>query len=198
MSLKKYIKANTGLFFGSFNPIHNGHLMIASYLLNFTDIDEIWFVVSPQSPFKKQSALLANHYRLEMVELALNNQLKMQACDIEFRLSVPSYTINTLVYLKEKYAGRNFSLIMGSDNLASFGKWKNYETILSEYQIYVYPRPNVDSGIFAKHASVKMTQAPQIEISSSFIRESIKQQKDMTYFLPAKVYQYIKDMHFYE
>lgn len=198
MNKKQYKNSNIGLFFGSFNPIHNGHLLIASFMLNFTDLDKIWFVISPQSPFKKQSSLLSNHYRLEMLELAIQNQANMEACDIEFRMSVPSYTINTLVYLKEKFYGKNFSLIMGSDNLASFGKWKNYEAILKEYKIYVYPRPKSVAGVFAEHPSVIMTEAPIVEISSSFIRDAIKKGKDMTFFLPEKVYQYIKDMHFYE
>ncbi len=193
-----YRLKKVGLFFGTFNPIHIGHLIIASYMVNFTDIDELWFIVSPQSPFKKKSTLLSNYHRLEMVEMAIEKQENMCVSDIEFRLPLPSYTINTLAYLKERYSNNKFVLIMGADNLATINKWKNYEIILQDYEIYVYPRPNVTPGEYASHPSVKITSAPIIEISSSFIRDAIKNKKNVSFFLPDKVYQYIKDMHFYE
>ncbi len=197
MVQKKYREIKTGLFFGSFNPIHYGHLLIASYMLNFTDLDEIWFVVSPQNPLKKKNTLLANHLRLDMVELAIENQEKMKTSDIEFHLPIPSYTVNTLVYLKERSRGRKFVLIMGTDNLNTIEKWKNYNVILDEYSIYVYPRPKIDPGPYAQHHSVKMTDAPVVEISSSFIRNALGEGKDLTFFLPDKVYQYIKKYQLY-
>ncbi len=188
----------TGLFFGSFNPIHIGHLLIANYMVEFTDISEVWFVVSPHNPLKQKQSLLEGHHRLSLVNLAIKDNPNLKATNIEFKLTQPSYTINTLNYLKGKYPKKDFILIMGTDNLNTLNKWKNYEQILKYYELYVYPRPKFDGGIFKNHPKVKIINAPLMEISSSFIRKSIKKDKDMKYILPQKVYQYIKKMHFYE
>jgi nicotinate-nucleotide adenylyltransferase len=187
-----------GLFFGSFNPVHMGHMILANYMLEFTDLEQIWFVVSPHNPLKKKDSLLNERQRLHMVELAIDNNDQLKACDIEFKLPQPSYTINTLVHLKEKYPKHKFSLIMGSDNLESFHKWKNYEEILKHYFIYIYPRPNHDGGILSTHDHVKITAAPLIEISSTDIRHAIKSKKNIPYFVPAAVWQYITEMNFYK
>lgn len=187
-----------GLFFGSFNPVHTGHMILANYMAEFTDLQQVWLVVSPHNPLKKKSSLLSDHHRLQLVRLAIGENSKLKASDIEFKLSQPSYTINTLTYLKEKYPQNQFALIMGSDNLGNFHKWKNYEQILAQYEIYVYPRPENDGGELKNHAKVKMLNAPLVEISSSFIRQGIKDGKDMHYMLPEAVLNYIKEMHFYE
>ena len=187
-----------GLFFGSFNPIHIGHLVIANYMAEFTDLEKIWFVVSPHNPLKEKKTLLANNHRLNLVREGIADYSKFKASDIEFKLPQPSYTINTLAYLKEKYPKTEFALIMGADNLQTFDKWKNYEEILKQYIIYVYPRPGFDGGKFKDHQSVKKTEAPVMEISSTFIREAIKNKKDVRYYLSEPVYVYLKGMHFYE
>lgn len=194
MTLPKQI----GLFFGSFNPIHIGHLAIANYIVEFTELDKVWFVVSPHNPLKNKTSLLKDYHRLELVELAIGDYNKFKASNIEFRLPQPSYTINTLEHLKEKYPKLNFSLIMGADSLKSINKWKNSELILANYTIYVYPRPNVDIAEFQNLDNIKMVNAPIMEISSSFIRESIKNKKALEFFMPEKVYKYIQEMHFYE
>lgn len=187
-----------GLFFGSFNPIHVGHMVLANYMLEFTDLQRVWFVVSPHNPFKQKASFLPERQRLELVNLAIADHPKLKASDIEFKLPQPSYTINTLVYLKEKYPKNEFSLIMGSDNLEGFHKWKNYEEILKEHKIYVYPRPNNDGGKLKNHENIVFTKAPLMEISSTEIRKGIKEKKDMRFFVPDPVWQYIREMHFYE
>jgi nicotinate-nucleotide adenylyltransferase len=192
------MKKKVGLYFGSFNPIHIGHLAIANYLLEFSDLDEIWFIVSPQNPLKEKTSLLPDYQRLQMVNLATVNFPKFKTSDIEFRLPKPSYTIHTLTYLSEKHPSNKFCLIMGADNLENLGKWKNYNEIISNYELYVYPRPGSDGGSFRDNPNVHWANAPLMEISSSFIREAIKSKKDVRYFLPEKVYEYITEMHFYE
>ena len=187
-----------GLFFGSYNPIHIGHLAIASYMVEFTDLDQLWFVVSPQNPFKQKNTLLPDYQRFELVNQAIGNNFKFRASNIEFNLSKPSYTIDTLTYLHDKFPKYDFVLIMGSDNLENFHKWKNFEEILKYHELYVYPRTNTKENELINHSKVKIVNAPIMEISSSFIRKSIKEGKDMQYFLPEKVYKYIKEMHFYE
>lgn len=192
---------NIGLYFGTFNPVHKGHLDIANYIVKDTDIEQLWFIISPLNPFKKKAALLSGKHRYELVNIAIsqladNNKLK--ASDIEFNLPQPSYTINTLHYLKKKHPEHNFVIIMGSDNLSSFHKWKNYEEILDNYEIYVYPRSNSDGSKMKAHEKVKFIDAPLIEISSSFIRKSIKQGRDIRKLLPDNVYKYISEMHFYK
>lgn len=187
-----------GLFFGSFNPIHTGHLVIASYMVEFTDLSELWFVVSPHNPLKEKSSLLPDHHRLALVNEAVGNDSRFRVSNIEFKLPQPSYTIKTLALLEEKYPGRQFVLVGGTDMLPSFHKWKNWETILEYYQLYLYPRHESDRHELITHPSVTLVKAPRMEISSSFIRDSIRQGKNMAYFLPDKVLTYISEMHFYE
>lgn len=180
-----------GLFFGSFNPIHIGHLIIANYMANFTELDEVWFVVSPQNPFKEKKSLGNMYDRLEMVNLAIEGSDKLRASDIEFNLPQPSYTIDTLVYLQEKHPNRDFVLIMGEDNLAGFLKWKNADIILRDYNIIVYPRPGYDGGELKNHPSVTMTDTPVMELSSTFVRQAIKESKNIKFFIPDKVIDFI-------
>lgn len=187
-----------GLFFGSFNPVHHGHMILANYMLEFTDLDKIWFVVSPHNPLKEKSSLLADHHRLEMVTRAIGDHPKLKASDIEFRLPQPSFTIHTLAHLSEKYPDVQFALIMGADNLQSLHKWKNYEQILEHYDIYVYPRTGVTNDELLKHQRIHVTEAPLMNISSTFIRQGIKAGKDMRYFIPAESFQYLEEMHFYK
>jgi nicotinate-nucleotide adenylyltransferase len=188
----------TGLLFGSFNPIHTGHLIIANYMLEFSDLEEVWFVVSPQNPLKERSSLLADHHRLQMVNVAIEKDFRFRASNIEFDLPRPSYTIHTLAYLQEKYPTREFVLITGTDIFPTFHKWKNWEQLLEFYKFYVYPRPGTEVHELTQHPSVTMFQAPMIEISATFIRQAIKDKKNMLYYLPEKVYEYILEMHFYE
>lgn len=192
------VSNNIGLYFGSFNPVHTGHLIIASQMVENSDLDQIWFVISPQSPLKKKKTLLANHHRRAMVDEAIKDDMRFRASDIEFKLPQPSYTIHTLTVLSEKYPRKQFALIMGADNLATIYKWKNYREILDNYPIYVYPRPGYDAGEFAQEKRVYMVDAPQMEISASMIREAIHQGKDMRYLLPDDVLHYIRDMNFYK
>ncbi|MGZ3863468.1 MAG: nicotinate (nicotinamide) nucleotide adenylyltransferase [Bacteroidia bacterium] len=189
---------HTGLFFGSFNPIHVGHMVLANYMLEFTDLDEVWFVVSPHNPLKDKKTLLGQNHRLAMVRLAVEDHDRLKASNIEFKLPQPSYTINTLAHLKEKYPKKEFSLIMGMDNLQTFHKWKNYEQILKNHKLYVYPRPRLEAGKFADHPQVILTDAPQMDISSSFIRKAIKEKKNVDCFMPEKVAVYINEMNFYK
>jgi nicotinate-nucleotide adenylyltransferase len=193
-----------GLYFGSFNPVHIGHTAIAGYMTEFAGLDQVWFVVSPQNPLKKKETLLADHHRLCMTQLAIGDNDRLKASDIEFRLPVPSYTIDTLAYLKEKYSKNEFCLVMGEDNLYTLHKWKNADELIKKYQIYFYPR--LDSvkpssalldQILSK-AVVHSVNAPLMEISGTFIRNGIKNGKDMSYFLAPEVWKYIKEMHFYE
>jgi nicotinate-nucleotide adenylyltransferase len=187
----------TGLFFGSFNPIHIGHLAIANYMVEFTDLDKIWFIVSPHNPLKQKSTLLSDQHRLQMVRLAVEFDNRFKVSNIEFDLPQPSYTINTLTYLKEKYPDNEFALIMGSDGLPTFHKWKNYKQLIANYQRYVYPRPGTDPGLLESIENGKIVSAPLMEISSTFIREAIAKRKDVRYFLPEKVWQFISEMNFY-
>ncbi len=188
----------TGLFFGSFNPIHIGHLIIGEYMVENTDLDEVWFVVSPHNPLKEKNTLLADHHRLALVNLAIEDDPKLQSCNIEFNLPQPSYTIDTLTYLQEKYPQHQFIIISGTDIFPTFHKWKNYQELLRQYQLYIYNRPGYDPGEYADHESISFFQAPLMEISASFIRQSIKEGKEVKYMLPEKVYTYIQEMHFYK
>lgn len=192
------MKTKVGLFFGSFNPIHNGHLMLANYLAEYGGLDEIWFVVSPQNPFKDKKSLLADRHRLYMVEMAIKDDDRFQVCDIEFYMPQPSYTIDTLTRLQERHPNTDFYLICGMDNIESFKKWKNYEMILQYHHLMVYPRKGYSSNELVEHPSVTVVEAPEIEVSSTFIRNAISEGKDVRYFVPKEVYKYIIDMHFYE
>lgn len=186
-----------GLFFGSFNPVHVGHLVLANYMASFTDLEQVWFVVSPHNPLKQKSSLLDQHQRLLLVNLAIEDKPKFKSSNIEFGLLQPSYTVNTLAHLKEKYPKHTFSLIMGEDNLESFTKWKNYEEILKHHKLYIYPRPHTNSEELKKHPNVILTEAPLMDISSTFIRNAIKAKKDVSFFMHPAVWQYIDEMSFY-
>jgi len=192
------MREKIGLFFGSFNPIHNGHLMLTNYLAEYGGLDEIWFVVSPQNPFKDKKSLLADRHRLYMVEMAIKGDERFQVCDIEFYMPQPSYTIDTLTRLQERHPNTDFYLICGMDNIESFKKWKNYEAILQYHHLMVYPRKGYSSNELVNHPSVMVVEAPEIEVSSTFIRNAISEGKDVRYFVPKDVYKYIVDMHFYE
>lgn len=192
------MKNKVGLFFGSFNPVHNGHLMLANYIVEYTDLDSIWFVVSPQNPFKDINSLLQDSHRLEMLRRAIGNDSRFEACDIEFDMPKPSYTIDTLRCLSSKYPNTDFYLICGMDNLVNFRKWKDYQSILDNYRLMVYPRKNYDGGDMLSHESVQIVDAPEIEISSTFIRNAVSEGKDIRYFMPEGSYKYMTDNNFYK
>lgn len=176
-----------GLFFGSFNPIHVGHLIIANYMAENTDLDRVWLIVSPQNPHKQRSTLADDHDRLYLAELATQGNPRLEVSDIEFDLPRPSFTVHTLAYLKEQQPDTQFVLIMGGDNLATLPKWKNYEYILQNHQIYVYRRPQYAEGELAQHPNVRTFDVPQMEISSTFIRNLIQQGKSIRYLVPDAV-----------
>ncbi|MDR1865514.1 MAG: nicotinate-nucleotide adenylyltransferase [Bacteroidales bacterium] len=188
---------HVGLFFGSFNPVHIGHLAIANYITAYTGTDRLWFVVSPHNPFKKKQTLLSEADRLHLINIAIEAHPEYKASNIEFKMPKPSYTIDTLTCLSEKYPQHRFSLIMGSDNLAFFRKWKNSDVIIARYHRYIYPRPGT-AHLLKGVENATVVDAPLMDISSTFIRTAIAQGKDLPFFLPEKVYQYIKEMHFYE
>jgi nicotinate-nucleotide adenylyltransferase len=194
----------TGLFFGSYNPIHIGHMAIANYIVEYTDLEEVWFIVSPHNPLKEKSSLLDDRNRLYMVRLAIEDDPRFRASDIEFSLPKPSYTIDTMAFLTEKYPDRSFYLIMGEDNLFTLHKWKNPEELVRRYRIFVYPRPGIickDNPVLNRiisMADITMVPAPLMEISGTFIRSAIKEGKDICYFLPAPVWKYIQEMHYYK
>ncbi len=191
---------NIGLYFGTFNPIHAGHLIIANHMVENSDLDEIWMVVTPHNPFKKKSSLLDNHHRLEMVYKATETYEKIKPSDIEFNLPQPNYTVYTLAYISDKYPSYKFNLIMGEDNLKSLHKWKNYETILEHHNVYVYPR--ISEGVvetqFDNHIKIHKVTAPIVEISSTMIRNGIKEEKNMRPLLSKEVWEYIDEMNFYK
>jgi nicotinate-nucleotide adenylyltransferase len=187
-----------GLFFGSFNPVHVGHLALANYIAENTDRDEVWFVLSPHNPFKEKKSLLADHHRLQILKEAIDDNPLLKVSDIEFKLPQPSYTITTLTYLSEKYPEFEFSLICGTDILPSFHKWKNYQLILENYSLIVYNRPGNYEHPYLEHKKFTFIQAPLLELSSSFIRQSIRDGKSVRYFLPDNVFKYIDEMNFYK
>lgn len=193
------MKKKIGLFFGTFNPVHIGHLILANHLLQYSDMDEIWLVVTPHNPFKKKSSLLNNHHRYDMVWQLCEDFPGLRPSDIEFNLPQPNYTSTTLVHLEEKYPDYQFSLIMGEDNLKSFHKWKNHEVIIERHQLLVYPRYSEGEveKLYAENPNVKRIDAPRMEISSTFIRKAIKEGKDVRPLLPEKVWKYIDEMGFY-
>lgn len=215
----------TGLFFGSFNPVHNGHLMIANYICEFWDLDQVWFVISPMNPFKAEQELLADYHRRELLDRAVGDYHRFRVSAVEFSLPKPSYTIDTLTFLQVKYPEKQFLVIMGSDQLPKFHQWKNYHQILEEFSILVYPRPvshaeatplisdtatlytlntdyqfntpHLSQNDLLNHPSITLLKAPMMEISSSFIRQSIKLGKDVRFFMPYPTWQYIDEFHFY-
>ena len=191
-------KKEIGLFFGSFNPIHVGHLILANYIIEFTSMNELWFVVSPQNPFKKNHSLLPEIHRLAMVERSIDDDYRFKASNIEFGLPKPSYTSDTLAHLVERYPDYKFSLIMGQDNLTNLHKWKNADFLVNNYDIYVYPRPHAKPGKFENESRIHILDAPLVEISASFIRNAIKEKKDVSWFLPTGGWKYIEEMGFYK
>ena len=188
----------TGLYFGSFNPIHIGHLAIANFMVELSELDQLWFVVSPQNPLKEKKSLLQDYHRLEMVRLAVEDDDRFRASDIEFKLPTPSYTIDTLTYLEEKHPGMQFQLVMGADGLRTFHKWKHANLIVEKYHRLIYPRPGTDKETAARLPNATLVNAPMMEISSSFIRQAIKEGKDVRHLVPARAYTYMREMHFYE
>jgi nicotinate-nucleotide adenylyltransferase len=189
-----------GLYFGTFNPIHVGHMIIANHMAEFTDLDQIWMVVTPHNPLKKKETLLGDNIRLELVHLATEDFPKIKPSDIEFRLQQPNYTVHTLAHLQDKFPQHEFALLMGEDNLKSLHKWKNYEVILENHNVYVYPRlsPEAHNPLFENHPKIHMIDAPVVEISSTFIRESIKTKKNIRPLLPEKVWAYIDHNNLYK
>ena len=186
-----------GLFFGSFNPIHIGHLAIAHFMATQTDLDRVWLVVSPQNPLKPKKTLARDHDRLHLVRLAVENNDRLRASDVEFGLPKPSYTIDTLTYLKEKHPEHQFVLIMGGDNIATLHQWKNYEQLLSGYEIYVYRRPNYELGELATHPHVKVFETPPLDISATYIRDCLKSGKSVRYLVPEAVWEYLESGNMY-
>lgn len=186
-----------GLYFGSFNPIHHGHLIIANHLIQETDLDQVWFVVSPQNPFKQNHALLNEYHRLHLINLAIEGERKLSASDIEFKLPKPSYTVTTLQYLEEKYPQHQFSIIMGSDSFQNLDKWKNASVIMERYPIYVYRRPGFEIREDLP-AQKTVLDAPLLQISATHIRELIKQGKSIRYLVPDVVKAEIEANHYYK
>lgn len=198
-----------GLYFGTFNPIHVGHLIIANHMADYTDIDEVWLVVTPQNPFKQKSSLLADYQRLNLAKIAVEDNPKVRVSDVEFNLTKPSYTIHTLAYLNEAHPNVEFSLIMGEDNLRSLHKWKNFNQILERHSIFVYPRvltlqekedlkSHRTNALLTNHPNIKKVDAPVMKLSASFIRNSIKDGHDVRYLLTEPVFNYVSEMHFYK
>jgi nicotinate-nucleotide adenylyltransferase len=189
-----------GLYFGTFNPIHVGHLIIANHMAEYSGLDQIWMVITPHNPLKKKDTLLDDYQRLHLVRLATEDFPKIKPSDFEFKLPQPNYTVNTLAHLKEKFPQNEFSLIMGEDNLKTFHKWKNYDVILENHNIYVYPRisAEIENLQFKNHHRIHVISAPIVEISSTFIRENIKKGKNVQPLLPHKVWEYIDHNNFYK
>ncbi|KXK24033.1 MAG: nicotinate-nucleotide adenylyltransferase [Bacteroidetes bacterium OLB12] len=185
-----------GLFFGSFNPIHTGHLIIANIMAENTDLHKVWFVVSPQNPLKPSKGLLHEFDRYDMVKAAIADHYKLEVSDVEFQLPKPSYTIHTLAYLKEKHPAKEFKVIVGGDNLENFSKWKNHEEILNQHGLYVYKRPGVTNTPLERHANVHIVDAPLLDISATYIRNCIRQNKSIRYLVPEPVEQLIRQKIF--
>ncbi|HET7361081.1 MAG TPA: nicotinate (nicotinamide) nucleotide adenylyltransferase [Salinimicrobium sp.] len=194
------MKKKIGLFFGTFNPIHIGHLILANHMVEFSNMDEVWLVVTPHNPLKKKSSLLDNYQRLELVYRATEDYTTLRPSNVEFNLPQPNYTVNTLAHLEEKYPEKTFSLILGEDNLRNFHKWRNYEVILERHELFVYPRFSTENDDYElkNHPKVHFLNAPMIEISASFIRKSIKAGKNVRPLLPYEAWKYLDEMNFYK
>lgn len=186
-----------GLFFGSFNPIHMGHMIIANLMAETTDLKKVWFIVSPQNPFKPSKGMLHEFDRYDMVRAAIHDNYKLEVSDVEFHLPKPSYTIHTLVTLTEKNPEKEFRVIMGEDNLANFTKWKNYSQILDNYGLYVYPRPGTQLSDLRSHPNVTLVEAPLLDISATFIRNCIRKKQSVRYLVPDAVEEMIRAKGFY-
>ncbi len=186
-----------GLFFGSFNPIHSGHMVIANMMVELSDLDKVWFVVSPQNPLKRSKNLLHEFDRIDMVRAAVFDNYKLEVSDVEFKLPKPSYTVNTLVHLSEKHPEKKFKVIIGEDNLLNFERWKNYQVILDDYGLYVYPRPNTQPSALKSHPNVKMVNAPLMDVSATFIRNCVKKNKSIRYLVPDPVEEIIRSRGYY-
>ena len=187
-----------GIYSGSFNPIHHGHVMLANYLIEFSDLDELWFVVSPQNPLKKKENLLDDDERLKMVQLAIGDDPRIRVSDIEMHLPTPSYTINTLTALSEQYPDSEFVFICGMDSLQNLKNWREYQRILDNYELLVFPREGYDGGDLINYPSVTVLKTPILEISSTFIRQCVKEGRDVRHFMPEKAFAYMKENQFYE
>jgi nicotinate-nucleotide adenylyltransferase len=186
-----------GLFFGSFNPIHIGHLIIANHMLEFGGLDQVWLVVSPHNPLKPKKTLARDHDRLHLVRLAVEDNPRLRASNIEFDLPQPSYTVDTLAYLKDKHPNHGFTLIMGGDNLASLHRWKNYEQILQNYSIFVYQRPGAAPPVFGDHPRVRVFEAPLLHISATYIRQCRREGRSVRYLVPDPVFEYLDGSNMY-
>lgn len=196
-----------GLYFGTYNPIHVGHLIIANHMAERDDMDQVWLVLTPQNPLKNNNNLLQDYHRLALLKIAIDDNFKLRASDIEFSLPKPSYTVDTLAHLREQYPEHQFALIMGEDNLRTFHKWKNYEVILERHQIYVYPRPITLAELnnhvaptmseIHNHTNVIITDSPMMQISSTIIRNNIQKGQSIQYLVTDPVRQYIDEMNFY-
>jgi nicotinate-nucleotide adenylyltransferase len=189
---------NIGLYFGSFNPIHHGHLLIANYILQNTELNQVWFVVSPQNPLKPSNALLNEYHRLYLVQIAIEGENGLKASDIEFKLPRPSYTVDTLAYLQEKYPANEFSIIMGSDSFQNLPKWKNYDWMLKNYPVYIYRRPEHEIlPSYPGAKKIEILDAPLLPVSSTHIRKSIKEGKSIRYWVPDTVREEIEKNGYY-
>ena len=187
-----------GIYSGSFNPIHHGHVMLANYLVEFSDLDELWFVVSPQNPLKRKADLLDDDERLRMVQLAVGDDPRFRVSDVEMHLPTPSYTINTLTALSERYPEGQFVFICGMDSLQNLHQWREYQKILDNYKLLVFPREGYDGDDLAGHPSVTILKTPILEISSTFIRNCVAEGRDVRHFMPAKAFDYMQEMGFYK
>lgn len=186
-----------GLFFGSFNPIHTGHMIIANHMVEYTDLSQVWMVVSPHNPLKEKASLANDNDRLHLVQLAIGDNPRLRASNVEFSLPVPSYTIDTLTHLREMYPKKEFVLIMGGDNLDSIEKWKNYELLLSDYDIYIYRRPGFENSKHTDNPRIRIVDAPMLDISATFIRNAIRSGKSVRYLVPDAVYDYLENSVMY-
>lgn len=187
-----------GLFFGSFNPVHLGHLIIANVMAENTDLKKVWFVVSPHNPHKSSNSLLHEFDRYDMVKASIADNYKLEVSDVEFHLPRPSYTIDTLTHLHEKHPSKEFKVIIGEDNLTNFQMWKNHNEILEQYGLYVYPRPQVTNSELIRHPNVKVVEAPLLDISATYIRQCVKDNKSIRYLVPDPVEQMIRQRQFYK